>query len=79
MREWDLPSLTAEKIRVGKAVFRHAFSNSATTIARLHYRFARRTVVCDIALTSVTYVEPVPNASEHTDYRLLFEELETAV
>jgi len=27
------------------------------------------------SLTSVTYVEPVPNASEHIDYRHLFEEL----
>jgi len=31
------------------------------------------------ALTSVTYVEPVSNVSDLIDYRLLFEELVTAV
>jgi len=31
------------------------------------------------SVTSVTYVEPVPNASDRMDYRHLFEELVTSV
>jgi len=45
-----------------------------------NYRLALQDVHSYLAssLTSVTYVEPIPNASDHIDYRHLFEELVTA-
>ena len=94
MREWCLPPIIAENLRVGSTYFGTQYISLIQLDLQYFVRMFQivkqqlsdyTAALPDVlsyvssSVTSVTYVEPVPNASDHIDYRHLFEELVTAV
>jgi len=94
VREWQLSTTNAEEARFGQTVCRHgvhkadttrnglsgaSVSHHTPTFARLRFALPDVLSYMTSSLTSVSYIQPAPNASKIIDYLHLYEELVTFV